>query len=150
MAELVGECFLKFFKWVNLKLPKLYLFSLTSLPCRHRNPCLRRPELRSAQLHRLRTHIAAPAPAPYSPFSPSQAGQSFKKENPFHLVPQPPPLRIEKYRLVVAKQSQGWKAQHREHSQQHCDNCVRCQVSTRNIRGTLCKVRGLFRRYPAM
>ena len=31
---------------------------------------------------------------------------------------------MEKYRLVVTEQSQGCKAQHREQSQQYCNNYV--------------------------
>ena len=67
MAKLVGKCFLKFFKRAKLKLPKLCLFFLTSLPPHHWNPCLSRPELWSARLHRLRTSISAPAPCSLQP-----------------------------------------------------------------------------------
>ena len=38
-------------------------------------------------------------------------------------------------KLVVTKQSQGCKVQHREYSQSYCNNCVWCQVSTKIIRG---------------
>ena len=39
---------------------------------------------------------------------------------------------VEKYKLIVTKESWGIKVQHKEYSQQYCDNCVWCQVGTGN------------------
>ena len=41
---------------------------------------------------------------------------------------------IKKYRLIVIKQSWECEVQHREYSQQYCNNYVWCQVGTRIIR----------------
>ena len=39
---------------------------------------------------------------------------------------------IKKHKMVVTKQSQGCKEQHRECSQQYCNNHAWCQVGTDN------------------
>ena len=40
---------------------------------------------------------------------------------------------FQKYKMVVTKQSQGCKVQHREDSQWYCNNDVWCELDTRYI-----------------
>ena len=42
----------------------------------------------------------------------------------------------EKVQINSHKQSRGGKVQHREYSQQYCNNYAWCQVGTGNTRGT--------------